>query len=235
MARTSTRTVIPAAVLAAAALALTGCTSHASNNAAGAADTSSASAPSTPAAGDSSPAAPSTPGSATPTAAATPTTTSGSGSGSGSTKTATTQAAPAAAGAPCTSAQLRVARTDPNAGAGQLYAKITFTNTAATSCTLTGYPGVSYVKAAGVQSGNPAQRTGAGYRVVTLAAHGGTASAVMHDSDGIGGYSKGQCDLTSVEGIRVYPPNERAAMFIPFRTQHCAGTSIHPLTIGPVS
>ncbi|MDI5972286.1 DUF4232 domain-containing protein [Streptomyces sp. SL13] len=240
MASKSTRMVIPAAVLAAAALALTGCSSNPSNNAAGSGDTSAASAPSATTGGDSttdSGAAPSSAGGGSTAAGNAATTGSGTSTGAGTgtgTSGAKTQAGPAAAGKPCTSSQLTVAQKDGSVGAGQFYAKIVFTNTAATSCTLDGYPGLSYVKAAGVQSGNPAQRTGQSHHTVTLSPHG-TASAVMHDSNGMGGYSASQCDLTSVQGLRVYPPNEKAALFIPVRTQHCAGTGIHPLTIGPVA
>ena len=78
-----------------------------------------------------------------------------------------------------------------------------------------------------------AKLTGATYHTVTLAAHG-TAYATMHDANGQGGYSKGQCDLTAVQGLRIYPPNQKGALFLPDRTEHCAGTGIHPLTIGPV-
>ncbi len=247
MAITSTRAAIPAAVLAAAALALTGCSAHASNTASDASGHTAASAPApgakapdgnqgwpgSGATGSGTTGSGTTgSGASSPSAAAGgPATGPGTASGDG----VRSEAATAHSGSPCLSSQLSVARTDPDTGAGQSYAKITFTNTAATSCTLAGYPGVSYVKAAGAQSGDPARRTGAGYHTVTLAAHGGHASAVMHDSNGLGGYSPAQCDLTSVKGIRVYPPGEKAAMYIPFATRHCAGTGIHPLTIGPVS
>lgn len=225
----SVRMVISATVLATAAWTLTACSADKTSDTAASSpaattssQTTSSSTGSTGSTGSSSTAAGSTGSTGTSTAA--------SGSGSGT----TTKAAPAASGQACTSAQLTVSQQDASVGAGQFYAKIVFKNTAGTSCTLTGFPGVSYVKAAGVQSGNPATRTGSSYHTVTLAA-GGTASATMHDSNGQGGYSSGQCQLTSVQGLRVYPPNQKGALFLPDRTQHCAGTSIHPLTIGPVS
>jgi hypothetical protein len=61
------------------------------------------------------------------------------------------------------------------------------------------------------------------------------ADAVLHDSNGISGYTPQQCDLTPVQGLRIYPPNQKAALFLPWKTSHCAGMSIHPLTIGPVT
>jgi hypothetical protein len=111
---------------------------------------------------------------------------------------------------------------------------LVFTNTSATSCTLTGYPGVSYVAQNGVQSGNAADRAPGNVNTVTLKP-GGTASARLHDSNGISGYDPAQCQLSPAQGLRIYPPNQKAALFLPWQTQHCAGATIHSLTIGPVT
>ena len=134
----------------------------------------------------------------------------------------------------CTSSALSVAQTNSSVGAGQYYSTLVFTNTSSAGCTLYGYPGVSYVAANGVQSGNPAQRAAGSVSLVTLKP-GGTAQATLHDSNGGTGYTPQQCDLTPVQGLRIYPPNEKAAIFLPWKTSHCAGTTIHPLTIGPVT
>ncbi|MGF1426116.1 DUF4232 domain-containing protein [Kitasatospora sp. LaBMicrA B282] len=151
-------------------------------------------------------------------------------------------AAPTSAGLPgtpagpgaCTSAELSVAQTDPSVGAGQYYSTLVFTNTSSHTCTLDGYPGVSYVATAGQQSGNAATRTGETYAPVTLAPHG-TAKATLHDANGISGYDPGQCQLSPAQGLRIYPPNQKAALFLPWQTQHCAGPTIHSLTIGPIT
>jgi hypothetical protein len=135
--------------------------------------------------------------------------------------------------AACASSQLKVAQENADVGAGQYYATLVFTNISGTTCTLTGYPGVSYVGTGGVQSGNAAVRAGGSVTTVTLHPEG-KASATLHDSNGISGYSPQQCDLSPAQGLRIYPPNQKAAMFLPWKTQHCAGLSIHPLTIGPV-
>ena len=170
---------------------------------------------------------------------------SGSGSGSGSTTTtigSSTQTGGGSTGTTgtggssdaCTSSELSVAQTNPSVGAGQYYSTLVFTNTSSASCTLYGYPGVSYVAANGVQSGNPAQRAAGTVSLVTLKP-GGTAQTTLHDSNGGTGYTPQQCDLTPVQGLRIYPPNEKAAIFLPWKTSHCAGTSINPFTIGPVT
>jgi Protein of unknown function (DUF4232) len=137
-------------------------------------------------------------------------------------------------GSACATSQLSVAQVNPSVGAGQYYSTLVFTNKSSTACTLSGYPGVSYVVANGVQSGNPAVRNGGTVATVTLAP-GGKADSVLHDSNGISGYSPQQCQLTAAQGLRIYPPNNKAALFLPWKTSHCAGLSIHPLSIGPVT
>lgn len=214
------RTMASAAVLATAALTLTACSDDSDSTPAASSvsvsaspsDSATAGAPSTPDAGTQSP--------------------SGGGPTSSATASATASANAAASGA-CTSGQLTVALRDAEVGAGQYNAEIVFTNTGSTPCTLTGYPGVSYVKAAGVQAGPAATRAGGSYSPVKLAPHA-TASAQLHDSNGQGGYSAGDCKLTQVEGLRIYPPNQKAALFLPHKTEHCAGTGVHPLRVGAV-
>ncbi|GAA1881368.1 DUF4232 domain-containing protein [Streptantibioticus ferralitis] len=157
------------------------------------------------------------------------------GSGSSSAQGSQTSAQNSGGVHACTTGQLKAAQTNQSVGAGQYYSTLVFTNVSGTTCTLTGFPGVSYVKEGGVQSGNPAARTGDHVGTVTLRAHGGRASAVLHDSNGVGGYDPDQCQLSPAQGLRVYPPNQKAALFIPWQHDHCAGLSIHPLTIGPVT
>ncbi|GAA2244735.1 hypothetical protein GCM10010430_28220 [Kitasatospora cystarginea] len=122
---------------------------------------------------------------------------------------------------------------DASVGAGQYYSTLVFTNTSATPCTMTGYPGVSYVGADGVQSGNAAARAAGTVTTVTLGP-GQTAKATLHDSNGVGGYDPNECRLSPAKGLRIYPPNEKAAMLLPWATEHCAGPTIHALTVGPV-
>ncbi|MDH6132471.1 hypothetical protein P3T37_001856 [Kitasatospora sp. MAA4] len=219
------RLMMPAVVLTSAALTMAACSSG------GGSSTTAGATPSTqPTPASTSPAAPGTSSAGAAT---------GSGSGSSSSKPAPTthpaQPVTQGGGTPaCSSSQLTAALTNSGVGAGQYYADLVFTNTSATTCTLTGYPGVSYVTANGVQSGNPAARSaGNPQTVVTLKPHG-TATAQLHDSNGISGYSPSQCDLSPADGLRVYPPGQTAALFVPWKTQHCAGLSITPLNIGPV-
>lgn len=207
------------AVLAAAALTLTACSSSGTSGSSGAASSPSGSASSASGAGGAG-------ASGVTNASAT------SAGASGGATAVQGRSVPGGVAA-CASSQLKVAQENPSVGAGQYYSTLVFTNVSRTACTLTGYPGVSYVGNGGVQSGNAAVRSDGSVTTVTLRP-GGTASATLHDSNGISGYSPQQCDLSPAQGLRIYPPNQKAALFLPWKTQHCAGLSIHPLTIGPV-
>jgi len=55
----------------------------------------------------------------------------------------------------CHSGQLTVAVTNSQGAAGTIYSHLTFTNKSAIACTMTGYPGVSFVDGAGHQVGAP--------------------------------------------------------------------------------
>ncbi|GAA1233206.1 hypothetical protein GCM10009665_24400 [Kitasatospora nipponensis] len=228
---------VPVAALGLTALAVTGCSSAAGPHVV-------SGGPATPAPATAAPSA--TPASPVPSAGASTTTApSAAASAPATTSAPVTAPATGAPGTPsasasaagpsaCSSGRLGAALTDPGVGAGQYYATLVLTNTSDRACTLSGYPGVSYVAAAGVQSGNAAQRTGDPYTAVTLKPHG-TARATLHDSNGIGGYDPAQCQLTAAQGLRVYPPGETHALFVPWRSEHCAGPTVHALTIGPLT
>ncbi|MFF5284850.1 DUF4232 domain-containing protein [Streptomyces sp. NPDC013171] len=133
----------------------------------------------------------------------------------------------------CTTGRLSAALTTPEPAAGSIYATLVFTNKSSVPCTMTGYPGVSYVAQNGVQSGNAAVREPGTITTVTLQP-GGRAKAQLRDANGISGYDPAQCKLSPAEGLRIYPPDRTAALFVPWKTEHCAGPTVHSLTIGPV-
>src|SRR5271154_4145761 len=73
--------------------------------------------------------------------------------------------------------------TNGDGAAGSIYYKLEFTNLTASSCTLTGYPGVSVVDLAGHQLGSPGSRdTFATPHTVTLAS-GATKTATLRVVD----------------------------------------------------
>lgn len=116
-------------------------------------------------------------------------------------------------------------------------------NIGSSACTLYGYPGVSWaagadahqVGAAAVRQTDPA---GSAEETVTLAP-GALASAPLGIVDAAV-FSPSQCKPVPVRGLRVYPPGEKAALFLSLPTQaggygECSGTTTDPaLTIGYV-
>ena len=216
------RRVIPAAMLVTAGLALTACGSDNASSASASA-TSSTTAPSS---------------SAAPSPTATSSTTDGSGT-TGTTDTSTAQNASTAAGSSgssipaCATSKLTTTAENFGNGAGHTDFQLVFQNTGTTTCTLTGYPGVSFVQAHNEQLGKSAIRTPGTTSTVTLIpnAH---AYADVETINGEGGYSAAQCDLTTVPTLRVYPPNQTESTNIPWNKDECVNSSIQNLEVGPV-
>ncbi|GAA4595848.1 DUF4232 domain-containing protein [Planotetraspora phitsanulokensis] len=135
--------------------------------------------------------------------------------------------------AACATQQLKITMKAPDAGAGSVNVALVFANASKVPCTLSGYPGVSYVAEKGVQSGNAAERSAERATTVTLKP-GAAAVAQLRDANGVGGYDPKECLLVPAQGLRIYPPNQKVAAFLPWKTTHCSGTTIHSLTVGPV-
>ncbi len=144
-------------------------------------------------------------------------------------------APPVAAAGPvgCTTAQLRLGLGPAQGAAGSTYRPVTFVNTGTSACTLTGHPGVSYVAGDdGHQVGAAAGRTGTAPEVPL--APGAIAHATLRLVSA-GNYEAATCQPTAVAGLRVYPPDQTAAAFLPDPGTGCAAASVVLLTIGPVS
>ncbi|MGW5646155.1 DUF4232 domain-containing protein [Saccharopolyspora sp. NPDC003752] len=102
---------------------------------------------------------------------------------------------------------------ESDGAAGHIYAPLQFTNTGPTTCTLSSAPGVSYVGSGGRQIGEPAKRVIKDRPVISLAP-GETASAPFLFSP-VAHMNPEDCGAEAAEGLRVYPPNSKAAMFLP--------------------
>jgi hypothetical protein len=175
-----------------------------------------------PAAGPTAPApltsAASTPGpapSTAPTTAAAPATPTPSVTPSSrpAPTTPTAASTPVAAGQrECSTADLSVRVRRGGAAANEEIALITFTNTARTACSLTGFPGVSLRRAQALL-GAPATRSGRAPAVVVLAP-GASAGTTLTD------VSTCQADLSDT--VRVYPPDSTAFVDQPLTLRGCA-------------
>lgn len=117
-------------------------------------------------------------------------------------------------GSSCLSANLTASLSAPEGAAGSSYYTLIFKNTGSESCTLQGFPGVSYVTGDdGRQVGAAAAWDGAKGPEVTLQP-GGTATAQLQEVN-VQNFPADICKPVSTRGLRVYPPGETAALFVP--------------------
>jgi hypothetical protein len=116
--------------------------------------------------------------------------------------------------------------------AGTLYRALVFTNTGRRTCTIQGFPGVSFVAGHdGLEVGDPAVRNGVKGPAVRL--RPGSSAAAPLGFTNLGALDPAQCKPTAVRGLRVYPRTTPKAEFVPFATTACAGNPPSPrLTSG---
>jgi hypothetical protein len=139
--------------------------------------------------------------------------------GTGDAPVPTASAAPSTSASPdvprCHTAGLKavIAPDEGGGAAGTEYESLVFTNTSTKTCTLYGYPGVSYVTGdQGNQVNDPFTRT-PGKRATARLAPKGQAHATL----GIPNWQNfpaGDCKPAAVRGFRIYPPDETAALFV---------------------
>ncbi len=124
--------------------------------------------------------------------------------------------------------------TNGDGTAGSIYYKLEFTNLSGSSCTLTGYPGVSGVDLGGHQLGSAGGHDPAtAVHTVTLA-NGATKAATMRVTEA-GNFPSSRCHMTEAAGVRVYPPNQTASKLVPFPFYACTHTGPVYLSVRAVS
>jgi hypothetical protein len=194
-------------VLGAVVLALTGCTSTSGGGGASSAPAGpSASAPTT----SPAPAAPTTPTtpSATPAASAAAGSTGAAAAGPADGGTAS------GAGTCATSSLTGSIAEGSGGGAGSVYLNLALRNTGTASCTLQGWPGLSFVgDGNGTQLGAAAALDRSGtHPTVTLAA-GQTAYAPLRivRAENL---EPADCTTQQPDGFRVYPPGSKQSLFV---------------------
>jgi hypothetical protein len=138
--------------------------------------------------------------------------------------TSTTPGQPAGDGL-CKAADLKVSFGRGDAGAGTVYRPLIFTNVSDHPCVIQGFPGVSYVGGAdGHQVGAPAFRAGTKGPAITLN-KGETASAAIGFVN-VQNYDPVDCQPQPVRGLRVYPPQETASLFVDMAGTGCGNANI---------
>jgi hypothetical protein len=132
---------------------------------------------------------------------------------------------PHAGPALCTTSGLSVKLGAGNGAAGSTFVPIVFTNTTGSSCTLFGYPGVSFVTGqGGSQVGSAAQRDPTQPARSIVVAAGGVAHATLRVVQAAN-FPAASCKPTAVSTLKIFPPGQTAPLYLAFSSRTCASTS----------
>lgn len=145
----------------------------------------------------------------------------GAGVATSATAAVSTAQTPATVAA-CATSHLRVWYGSPaGAAAGSSYIPLEFSNIGTTTCALYGFPGVSGVTADGVQLGSPARWNHVIAPRTVVLTPGSTAHDILQMVD-VFNYPAGTCKPVKADGLRVYPPNQKASATVPFSFWACS-------------
>ena len=134
---------------------------------------------------------------------------------------------------PCSSRYLRADKGLAQGTAGSVYTVIKFTNLNNASCTLYGYPGVSFGAGKPVtQVGLAATENPTTPRELVTLKPGGVASALLQIVDA-GNYSASQCQPVTATWLQIYPPNQTVPLYLPYTSMTCA-KHVQILTVSAV-
>lgn len=128
----------------------------------------------------------------------------------------------------CATSALDVSAAPAGGAAGSVHVDVTVTNAAEEPCLLGGYPGVSFVDAAGTAIGVPAVRDAGVPGTGQVLAPGESATAALRMSRA-GNHAA--CDAREAAGLRVYPPESTQSVVVPFPAEACTGPGIQQLEI----
>ncbi|HYB86954.1 MAG TPA: DUF4232 domain-containing protein [Streptosporangiaceae bacterium] len=159
---------------------------------------------------------------ATSTPAAPPT--SASPSPSPTTASPTPAASTGANVAGCATSALKAAVdvTRGSAAAGSIYYPLDLTNISGSTCTVFGYPGVSFVTGpSGTILGRAAHRNPVAAATTVTLAPGQAAHATLQVAEA-GNYDPSQCQPVTAHWLRIYPPNQTVPLYAQFTTQACS-------------
>lgn len=138
------------------------------------------------------------------------------------------------AGTRCHSDKLKVEAEPGDSAAGRFTVTLVFTNTGGEPCVMRGYPGVSFVKGdAGDQVNDPAQR-GEGFPVTTVTLAPGAVAHADLRMVRSGNYDESACKPVGINGLRIYPPDETAAVFAKSDQEVCSAGGVGIAQIYPV-
>jgi hypothetical protein len=131
---------------------------------------------------------------------------------------------------------MSIDRSQANGAAGSAYYPLNFTNTSAKPCEMYGYPGVSFVTAAGgagTQIGAAALRSAAFTKLAVRLAPGASAHAWLKVTIAAN-YPASTCNPVTADWLKVYPPGETVAGYVSQTFSACDSATAPLLTILPV-
>ncbi|HVA59472.1 MAG TPA: DUF4232 domain-containing protein [Mycobacteriales bacterium] len=138
------------------------------------------------------------------------------------TPTATSSTAGPTGPAPCPTRSLQAKVGVSQGTAGSTYTVIDFTNLSNSTCTLYGYPGVSFAGGTPVtQIGVAAGESPTTPRTLVTLAAGATANALLRITDA-GNYPAAECRLVTAQYLQIYPPNQTTPIYLGYTSQTCA-------------
>jgi hypothetical protein len=155
------------------------------------------------------------------------------------TVTVTAPAAPATSPAPpagpasCPTTALTASLGPGNGAAGSSYYPIEFTNASGATCSLYGYPGVSFVTASGIQVGAAAAEDPTFPRMLVTLTPGSTVHAELRITDAQN-YPPSTCDPVTAHQLRIFPPGQTSALYIGMTAMGCSNTSVQILSVRTV-
>ena len=138
--------------------------------------------------------------------------------------------------APCPSSGLQVTLGQGNGAAGSTYYPLDFSNNSGASCTLFGYPGVSFVTGiGGSQIGSAASRNPALPSELVTIPPGGVAHATLQVVNAEN-FAASACHMVTAHWLKVYPPNQTAPLYVSFTAHACSGKTklVHILAVEAV-
>lgn len=147
---------------------------------------------------------------------------------------ATSSAAPAGPG-PCPTRSLGTKVGISQGTPGSTYTVVDFTNISGVTCTLYGYPGVSFTASKSgsqVQVGAAATESQAPERELVTLAPRAVANALLQIVHA-GTYPAYKCDPVTADYLQIYPPNQTTPTYLSYTSLTCS-KPVHILTVSVV-
>lgn len=124
---------------------------------------------------------------------------------------------------PCATTELTASLGASQGAAGSFYMALVLTNKSHVTCTMFGYPGVSYISASGAAVGQPASRI-KGHEPTVTVKPGAAASALLHQPNPLV-FQPADCHKKKAAGIRIYPPGQTVSLTVAKSTAVCTTTT----------